>query len=207
MNSFLPLDQITKDVKIGTRGTKILSTPRGGYLSLETEGKNLFLVVGTRLEPVTTTAGIHKLTTNGNDWHSLSVSLSADRVSGLENVDYVITQYLAKNSTALFKAQLTADQIVQLNYYQELVRYEEDGSAVPTFSAKVHDDLQIVDANNNPVHEADLTDAVKPGASVRVVYKLDCLYFKSANSCKVRVWAMNVQVIKQGEKQADFAFD
>lgn len=207
MNSFVPLDQVTKDVQIGTRGTKILSTPRGGYLSLETEGKNLFLVMGTRQEPVTTTAGIHKLTTNGNDWHSLSVNLSEDRIHNLEYVDQAIAQYLADQSVELFKVKLTADQITQLKYYEPLVRYNEDGTKIPTFSSKIHDDLQIVDANNNPIHEADLTDAVKPGAWVRVVFKLDCLYFKSANSCKVRVWAMNVQVLKQGEKQPDFAFD
>jgi len=206
-NVFLPLDEIQEDTfKLGTRGLKKLTTSRGDYLSLTQDNKNLFIVMGTRPDPMITTTGMKENQKDGNTWHSLTVGLNRDRIMALQLLDAAVVDLLGKNSEELFGILLTSDQVRKLNYYEPLIRPSDDGAVVPFFLSKAHKDCQLVDGQSEPLPDCE-DGAILPGAEVRVVIKFDCLFFKSKNSCKVRNWCMNAQLLKQGMAQNEFQFD
>lgn len=207
-NVFLRLDEINQDTfKLGTRGLKKLTTSRGDYLSLTQDNQNLFIVMGTRPDPMITPTGMKENHKDGNTWHTLTVGLSQDRIAAMQYLDAAVVDLLGRHSEELFGILLTSDQIRKLNYYEPLIRpNDDDGSVIPFFLSKVHPDCQLIGNKNEHLPDCE-EGAILPGAEVRVVFKFDCLFFKSKNSCKIRNWCMNIQLLQQGMAQNEFQFD
>ncbi len=77
----------------------------------------------------------------------------------------------------------------------------------PLLSGKVGDDCQIVGVDNKPLAEGTV---VKPGNKVRVVIAVGSLFFKSDNQCRLTTKVSKIQLVEEGEDQADaedFMFD
>jgi len=84
---------------------------------------------------------------------------------------------------------------------------KEDSDLEPLFSGKVTDDCVIVDKDNQPMPK-DAT--INLGSKIRVVVAISSLFFKSDNQCRLTTKVARIQLLQEGEAEADvdsFMFD
>lgn len=167
------------------------------------------MVIGTQTEPVVTLTGIkyHSDEKGANGWHSFTVQLKKDDIALIQDLEEDIADLLATKSEAVFGKELDVADIKRLGTYSSMLYGDDDN----LLTAKLHNNLLIVDKNNEaiPFNRDDpevLSTLVSPGSVVRCVFKVDSLFFKTANNCKVMLKLSNVQVIQQGEPEVQFQF-
>lgn len=190
------------------RSLKKYASPHGGnYLGVSVNSKRPYLILGTNVTPLTTPTGVKKIEGQNGTWHNLSVALPEAVQAGLDFVDGAMLATLARSSEALFGMEMTVAQLLKAKYYIPLVYRKEDSDLEPLFSGKVTEECVVVDKDNKPLAH-DVT--VNPGSKVRVVVAIGSLFFKSDNQCRLTTKVSRIQLLEEGEDQADaegFMFD
>lgn len=207
--------QQSNDGDLGFRTLKKLETTHGAYLNIQYKGQKLYLVVGTKEAPVTTPLGVKTFDDDSSSkpWSSCSVVLSGDLTNQIKHIDDGLRQLLADNSEQLFGKKKTADQIHDDEIYQPILYSKEDNDLNPLLGGKVTADTQLVSATNEIVDIKSLhamSEAVPPNSIVRIIFKVESMFFKTKNCVKPILKVAKIQLLEQGAKQPgveDFMFD
>lgn len=156
-------------------------TDRGSFIGITYDEKPLYLIIGSKEAPATTPHGVK----SHDGWFSLSVDATNNVVEAkLREID--------EHLKGTWEAQFPGKQ------YKPLVYTSGDLSS---FSGRVQN-VQIVDDSNNDqfyTKEKELVDMVTADSELRVVFKLEHLYFPPhSDEMKIVVKVCKIQLLRKG---------
>lgn len=208
MSHFQQLDNYKQDIghgDLGFRTLKRLETKRGSYLNVTYKKQKLFLIAGTKAQPIKTPLGVKTHYEADHDWQSLSVIIPEELQSQLEAFDDSMAAVLADNSEQIWGHTMTKDDVVLQGFYTP-VMYQAAGLE-PLLTGRINSDTQLVDKNNKyiPHIESDLSLMILKDSLLRVVFKIESMYFKTPNNAKVTVKVAKIQLLAPGDASNDVA--
>jgi len=207
--SFYSPQDTSKQLSIKLRSTNLYQAKHGAYIGIcDDDKQKVFIVLGTKADPVTAPLGIKRFadSTNVTDEYSLlSIALNDETLHNfVDELDSKVLSALAVASQDIFHEKYTAQELMKMKYYLPML-YDAKNGLDPLLGAKLADNCMVLDNEMSPTN-----DDISPGAQVCCVFSLPSLYFKAPNSCRMTVRCEKIMIIENGQdaKKAvnDFQF-